>query len=59
MKFSSKMIQTNIHGMVYSEIYNYNIEKNIEFQDTGEMRIKSRQDWKKKECLISETLDKA
>lgn len=43
MKFSSKMIQTNIQGMVYSEIYNYNIEKSIEFQDPGEMRIKSRQ----------------
>lgn len=35
------MTQTNIQGMIYSEMYNYNIEESIEFQDSGEMRIKS------------------
>ena len=36
------MIQTNIQGMIYSEMYNYNIEESIEFQDAREMRVKSR-----------------
>ena len=45
--------------MIYSEMHNYNIEESIEFQDAREMRVKSRQDWKKKGCLISKTLDKA
>ena len=36
------MIQTNIQGMIYSEMHNYNIEESIEFQDAREMRVKSR-----------------
>lgn len=39
--------------------YNYNIEKSSEFQDPGEMRIRADRTGRKKECLISETLDKA